>query len=142
RTRSGARDTPSLSSLACLSSLSLLSIRRITVTLLVAALCAACSSSSDPPSATASTTTTTTTPIVLYTEAQCAEKATASAQPLQDFVDQYQGLSAQEWNALDPPPDIKAVQDDVIAIAQEAADHGCDTTKLQAGLDDAVAHPQ
>jgi parallel beta-helix repeat protein len=116
-------------------------IRRATVFLIAAVLCAACSSSDDAQSATAtSTTTTTTTPVVLYTEAQCAEKATASAQPLQDFVDQYQGLSAAEWNALDPPPDIKAVQDDVIAIAQGAADHGCDPTKLQAGLDDAVNH--
>ena len=114
-------------------------IRRITATLLAAALCAACSSSSDDaPSATA-TTTSTTTPVVLYTEAQCAEKATAAAKPLQDFVDQYQGLTAEEWNALDPPPDIQAVQDDVIAIAQEAADHGCDPTKLQEGLDTAVA---
>ena len=119
----------------------MLPIRRITATLFAAALCAACSSSSDDaPSATATTTTSTTTPLVLYTEAQCAAKATAAAQPLQDFVDQYQGLTADEWNALDPPPDIQAVQDDVIAIAQEAADHGCDPTKLQEGLDVAVAN--
>ncbi|HTH06627.1 MAG TPA: right-handed parallel beta-helix repeat-containing protein, partial [Ilumatobacteraceae bacterium] len=103
-------------------------------------MCAACSSSDDAPSATASTTTTTTTPVVLYTEDECAEKAQASAQPLQDFVDQYQGLTAEEWNALDPPPDVQAVQDDVIAIAQEAADHGCDPNKLQDGLDQAVTH--
>ena len=109
----------SLSPVVRRSSVSLLPIRRITATLLAAALCAACSSSDDAPSATASTSTTTTTPVVLYTEAQCAEKATASAKPLQDFVDQYQGLSAQEWNALDPPPDIKAVQDQVVAIAQD-----------------------
>jgi parallel beta-helix repeat protein len=55
-------------------------------------------------------------------------------------VDEYQGLTADEWNALDPPPDIQAVQDEVIAIAQEAADHGCDPTQLQEGLDDAVEH--
>jgi parallel beta-helix repeat protein len=117
-----------------------LPIRRITATLLAAALCAACSSSSDDaPSATATTTTTTTTPVVLYTEAQCAEQATAAAQPLQDFVDQYQGLSVEEWNALEPPPDIQSVQDEVVAIAQDAADHGCDTAKLQEGLDAAVA---
>jgi parallel beta-helix repeat protein len=117
-----------------------LPIRRATAPLIVAVLCAACSSSDDAPSsATAATTTTTTTPVVLYTQQQCAEQAQAAAQPLQDFVDQYQGLSAEEWNALDPPPDIQAVQDDVIAIAQAAADHGCDTTNLQDDLDSAIA---
>ena len=75
---------------------------------------------------------------MLYSDEQCAEKATASAEPLQDFVDEYQGLTAEEWNALDPPPDIQSVQDQVIAIAQEAADHGCDPAKLQEGLDEAV----
>jgi len=78
--------------------------------------------------------------VVLYSEAECAQKATASAKPLQAFVDQYEGLTAAEWNALDPPPDVKSVQNDVVALAQEAANHGCDTKKLQAGLDDAVSH--
>lgn len=88
------------------------------------------------------TTSTSVAPVVtgpgFLTDEQCQQAATDAVGPMQDFIDEYGALSVEAWNALDPPPDFDLLQKAVQTQAQEAANRGCDPTKLEDRLLTAV----
>jgi parallel beta-helix repeat protein len=95
---------------------------------------AACSSSGDANldvtlGTEAVTTTTSTVP-----ESDCRAVAEHAIVLLQGFVDEYGTLSIDEWNALDPPPDLGNIRDQVVQLAQAAVDLGCDPVTMEAAL--------
>ncbi len=63
--------------------------------------------------------------VSFLTDEECVEAAAEAVAPLQEFVERYENLSVEEWNALDPPPDVETAQDAVVSIAQAAVDRGC-----------------
>ena len=86
------------------------------------------------PTTTAPASTTT-----VVTVDDCAEAADQAVAPLQEFIDEYQDLTPEEWNALDPPPDAQQAQDQLLEIAQAAVDRGCDATAMEQLLADRIA---
>ena len=55
-------------------------------------------------------------------------------QPLQDFIDEHQDLTVEEWNAIDPPPDVEGLQDGIVEELQAAANEGCEPAVLEKTL--------
>lgn len=92
----------------------------------------ACSPSSEADETVVPAAVTTTTSTV--PESQCRAVAERAALLLQGFVDDYDTLSIAEWNALDPPPDLVDIRDQVVALAQSAVDLGCDPSTMEAML--------
>jgi hypothetical protein len=108
-------------------------VRHRLLPLAVVASLAACSSGADD------TTSDATTPRTTLARDECDDLARAAVAPLQEFVDRYDGMMVAEWNALDPPPDVGPVQDDVAAQGRAAVAEGCDPATIEAGIAAAVA---
>ena len=116
----------------------LVTLRRPQFVILAAALVlTSCSSGSGDQPTAASSTTTTTLPGLLTPE-QCTEAGADALQPLQAFIDEYSDLTVEEWNALDPPPDLDETQQEVVAIAQAAVDKGCSAESMETMLAEGV----
>jgi hypothetical protein len=86
-----------------------------------------CSSSDDEPAATAPLVT-------MPSEQDCRAAAQAAVAPAQTFIDEHEALTVEQWNALQPPPDLAAVQQEVQQRAQEVVRRGC----VPAVVEDAV----
>ncbi len=91
---------------------------------------AACTGEEDAGTSASTTTTVASGP----NSVECTELAIEAAQPLQDFIDEYQDLTPEEWNALDPPPDVQPIQDAIIEELQAAANDGCEPSVLEAAV--------
>lgn len=106
--------------------------------LVLAAVLAVTSCSSGDDSDTAASTIPTSVPFL--TDEECVQASRDAVVPLQEFIDTYDHLTAEQWNALDPAPDVEAAQNEVVAIAQAAVDRGCDPVgmeeRLASALDD------
>jgi hypothetical protein len=74
----------------------------------------------------------------LPSEADCRAAAVDAVSGLQAFIDEYEDLTAEEWNALDPPPDIDSTQDAVVEAAQAAVVRGCEPVRLEELLGEAI----
>ncbi len=64
-------------------------------------------------------------------EDDCADAAVEAVVPLQAFIEEYEELTIEEWNALDPSPDSANAQDQVTEVAQAAVNAGCDPVAME-----------
>ncbi|NNE10964.1 MAG: right-handed parallel beta-helix repeat-containing protein [Ilumatobacter sp.] len=87
---------------------------------------------------TASTAAPPTTPAP-PTDDECDELAREAVAPLQDFVDDYDDLSFEAWNRLDPRPDVAESFDTVTARAEAAIRRGCDPTRIEGRMAEGIA---
>jgi hypothetical protein len=99
-----------------------------------AVVMAACTTSEPIRDVTPSTSTSASLSL-----AECDELVTAAVGRFQGVIDEYQDLTAEEFNALDEPLDVTPVQEAVQAELQAAADRGCLPELLQGQFDVAVA---
>lgn len=74
--------------------------------------------------------------------AACQALALRSVEPMAEFIDVYEGYSVAQWNALEPPPDIEAVQSAVRTRAQLAVKRGCPVGALEQAILDAIEELQ
>src|SRR5918994_3546753 len=102
--------------------------RLLACSILVAA--AACSGDDDTsPAATAPT----------VDEGTCRRLAEAAVAPAQDFLDQFTDMTPDELAAMNPPPDVRALQADIQVRARDAVASGCDPEAFQAVVVDQVS---
>ena len=97
----------------------------------------ACSSDSGTGADASIVTTTTLIPFD-----ECERAADEAVEPLQDFVDEYDDLTAAEWNELVPIPDAEVPQQSMVGVAQAAVDRGCDPTAMETLLAERIAELQ
>lgn len=64
--------------------------------------------------------------------------AIVAVAPLQAFIDEHEALTPEEWNALDPPPDIEPAQTATVEAAQAAVERGCSASATEASLQEAI----
>lgn len=107
-------------------------LRRTVRFVAAAVVMAACTTSEPIRDVTPSTSTS-------ISVAECDELVAAAVGRLQGVIDEYQDLTAEEFNALDEPLDVTPVQEAVQAELQAAADRGCLPELLQFQFDVAVA---
>jgi parallel beta-helix repeat protein len=106
--------------------------RLAVVAVLLVAAGWSCSSTDDESGATAPLVT-------LPSEQDCRAAAREAVGPAQAFIDEHEALTVEQWNALQPPPDIAAVQREVQQRAQEVIGRGCVPAVVEDAVLDAIA---
>ncbi len=72
-------------------------------------------------------------------EDTCARLAEAAVAPAQAFLDEFAGMTPAELAAVDPPPDVAALQREVVVRTDDALRSGCDAEAFQARLQEEVS---
>ena len=85
----------------------------------VAVAATSCNASDD--GGTASTEPVATIP----SDEQCRAAARDAVAPAQAFIEEHEQLSIAEWNALQPPPDVAGLQEQIEQRTRAAVDRGC-----------------
>jgi hypothetical protein len=62
------------------------------------------------------------------TTEDCRAAAREAVAPAQEFIDRYDELTIDEWNALDPPPDLGELQREIERRIQAIVEGGCAVT--------------
>ena len=70
---------------------------------------------------------------------ECIEAARSAVVPLQEFIDEYGALTAAEWNALDPVPDIGPLEEGLVEDLQVAVDAGCEPGLVDVAVSEELA---
>ena len=70
---------------------------------------------------------------------ECIEAARSAVVPLQEFIDRYGELTAAEWNALDPVPDIAPLEEGLVEELQAIVDEGCEPGLVDVAVADELA---
>lgn len=59
------------------------------------------------------------------TEASCRAAARSVVEPAQAMIDEYRSMTVEEFNALTPPPDLAALQEELRQRAADVVADGC-----------------